>query len=164
MYVELQRRAETLNEGDGAGMSCIQACSFGSSPRDGEEGADAELQDAGEEPGVAGEQIAQSIGEREDTLSIGNLRKHVVFEVDGGIRCSACAAGRTDAALFAGEGDEEVLAAFIAAEAEEAAVFGDATEDAASQVGVEMSLDVSREAGVGQGVERRVAVLLDGLV
>ena len=62
-------------------------------------------------------------------------------------------------ALFAGEGDEEVLAAFIAAEAEEA-VF----KDAASQVGVEMALDVSREVGVGMGVERRVAVLLDGLV
>jgi hypothetical protein len=51
------------------------------------------------------------------------------------------------------------LAAFIAAEAEEA-VF----KDAASQVGIEMALDVSREAGVGQSSERRVAVLLDGLV
>ena len=159
MYVELQRRAETLNEGNGAGISCIQARSFGSFPRDGEEGADAGLQDAGEEPGVAGEQTAQSIGEREDPLSIGNLWKHVVCEVDAGIRCSARAAGRTDAAFFAGEGDEEILAARIAAEAEEAAIV-----DAASQVGVEMALDVSREAGVGQGVERRVAILLDGLV
>ena len=102
MYVELQRRAETLNEGNGAGMSCIQARSFGSFPRDGEE-------DAGEEPGIAGEQTPQSIGEREDPLSIGNLWKHVVCEVDAGIRCSARAAGRTDAAFFAGEGDDEVL-------------------------------------------------------
>ena len=110
VYVQLQRRAEALNEGDGAGVRGLQTHSPGPLPRVGEERTDAGALHDGESAGVSREQKAQAVGERKDPLAVGYAGQHVVCEVNRGVRGAARAARGADPAFFARERDEEVLA------------------------------------------------------
>jgi len=69
-----------------------------------------------------------------------HLREHVLDQMGGRLGHAAGGAGRAQAAAFAGERDQEVMAAGAAARAGEAA-----GEDAALEKAPEFALDVARD-------------------
>ena len=104
-----------------------------------EDGAHEETQDGARERGVVGEAIAEREGQREHPLPHGDLRQDPIHQVGGCVGHTPPAAGGTEAAALAREGDDAVQAAGVAVHAHEAA-----GEDAAAEEAPELALD---EAG-----------------
>lgn len=85
--------------------------------------------------------IAQSLGHREHPLPHRQSRNDVLGEVRGGLDHASGGAGRTDAATFAGVGDQEVMAAIGTAGARKTV-----GEDAALKIPAEFALGKCRGA------------------
>jgi hypothetical protein len=95
--------------------------------------------------------------EREHPLPHGDGGKDAVDEVRGGVRHAASSAARAETAPLAAEGDEEIAAAVVAMETQEAV-----REDAAREVVAERLLDVARQTArvvhasvIEEGLEHR---------
>ena len=88
--------------------------------------------------GVALQKVAQTLGHREHPLAYGQSGKNVIGQMCGSLGHAPCVAGGAYAAPFAREGDEEVVAAFVAVGADEA--FG---ENSAVEIAPEGLLNVS---------------------
>ena len=94
--------------------------------------------------GLPGEQRAQAFGHRADPLAKRDCRKDRVAQVGGRVCHSTCRTGRTDAAVFAGKCNEQLVAAGRAADAGEA-VF----QNTAAQVALELALNEVRSSPLG---------------
>ena len=106
-------------------------------------------QDRGREAGIEGEAVAQGERKRQDPLAYGDLGEDPVDEVGGGIGHAATAAGGAEPAPLAREGDEAIVPAGIAVDAQESM-----GEDAALEDGAELSFDEARQrAGALAGQE-----------
>ena len=86
-------------------------------------------------------EVAEPFRHREHPLSDRNRRDHVVGEVSGGGHHAPGVAGRADALALAGEGDQEVMPAAVAA-----SVGAAVRENHAAQIGPEAGLDEVRHA------------------
>jgi hypothetical protein len=117
--VEVQRRAESLDEGDGSGAGAGAHAQSGAT---GEEGGDCPVDDGkdlGEDRGARREQEPQRVGERHHPLADRLLGQDVVDEMRGGLGHAACAAARAEAAAFATERHELLMPAGLALDAQE---------------------------------------------
>ena len=97
---------------------------------------------AGQDVGAERGKAAKLERERENPLAHRHLGEDAVDEVGGGVG-HASAAARADASTLARKGDEEIVAARVAMEAEEAL-----GEHAAREVGTEGLLDVPRQSAL----------------
>jgi hypothetical protein len=97
---------------------------------------------------VVGQERADPFRQGEDPLADGQRRQDMVRQVRGHLHHAACIAGGADATPFAGEGDEALGGARVAADAGEAV-----GENAAAEVGAEVVLDPLRYA-VAVGIGR----------
>jgi hypothetical protein len=130
-----------LAVGEGAGTAGAQQSA---------DGAQEDAEHGGGEGGVAGQEGTQAFRQGEDPLSHGQRGQDGVAEVGGDLDHSPGVAGGTDRAPLAGEGDQALGAAIVAAGAGEAV-----REDAAAQVGAEVFLDPpGNRVGEGVGVRR----------
>ena len=102
----------------------------------GEDRAQEGAENLGGKSRVPGTSIAQRIGQGQDPLADGYLRKNAVDEMGGCIRHSPPSTRRTEPSTLAREGDETVVAASIAVDAKKAV-----RKHAALDVGAELSLD-----------------------
>jgi uncharacterized protein (DUF697 family) len=140
--IQVHRGAEALEERDGAALVAALAELASHAPAGlGEQRTQERAQDLAGEAGVVGAAVAQRVGEGEHPLADRHLGEHAVDEMRRGVGHAASAAGGAEAAPLAREGDEALLSAIVAVQAEEA-VGG----DAAAQVGAQLLLD---EAGRG---------------
>ena len=133
MFVE--RIAETVDETDGAEMGvpwCIGA-TFDqlllNHPQQ-------DVQNRTDRRRIRLEEVTQTFRQRQHPLAHRQGRKHMIDEMRGGLRHAPSIAGRTNAASFAGEGDEKVTTAIRAVGTGEAI-----SEDAAFQVPSEVPFD-----------------------
>jgi len=133
MHVEIERTAETLDEGDDAGAGTAAGGKPCAMRQVGLDGADDDGEAATEGIGPAGEEQAQRLGEAQHPLADGHLGEDVIDEMGRGLDHAPSAAGGAEPAAFAGERDEVLVAAAIALHAHEA-VF----ESAAAQIVLEL--------------------------
>jgi hypothetical protein len=91
---QLQRRAEALDEGHGAGEWAGHPEAPGRPALEGEERLDEEAQHLGEELGLPGQTDAHRHGERERPLAVRRPGKDALDQVDGGVVRPASIAGR----------------------------------------------------------------------
>src|SRR5207248_9295469 len=77
----------------------------------GEDRAQRQVERAGDEQSVAGEEETRPARQREDPLAGGYVREHAVHEVGRSPLRAAGSAGRTESAALAGEGDQHLVAA-----------------------------------------------------
>jgi hypothetical protein len=96
------------------------------------DGIEKDAQSAVEGFAVVLEVVAQPLGQGEHPLAHRQTGQDMLGEVGGGLRHPPGVARGADAAAFAGEGDEKVMAAFVTAGAGEP-VGQDATLQVASQ-------------------------------
>jgi hypothetical protein len=146
--VGIEGGAEAVEEGDGADLGVAGSGRAGAAQR----GADASEQDAEHVAGetrVTGQEGTDPLRQGEHPLTDGQRGQDVVGQVGGHLHHAAGVAGGADAAALAGEGDEALGGARVAADAGEAV-----GEDAAAEVGAEVVLHPARYAaavGVGRG-------------
>jgi hypothetical protein len=128
--------SEALHEGDRTALAAAYPPPLaGAATQRCEQGPEEEVQDLAGEACVVGHAIAERKGEREHPLAHGDLGKDAVDEVGGGVGHAPPRAGGAEAAL-AREGDQTVVAAFVAVQAEEAM-----SQHAAFEIGAERALD-----------------------
>ncbi len=139
MDVQIQRAAETLDQGDDSGASAAPGHETRPVGQIGLDSTDDDGEAATKSVGPAGEQQAQGPGEAEHPLPDGDLWNDVVDQMCRGLDHPPCAAGRAEAPTLAGEGDKVFMVAAVALHAHEA-VF----QSAAAQVVLELAQD---EAG-----------------
>ena len=139
---QVQGGPEALDERDRAALTLADAeersCA---TPLIRVDGAHEGAKDLTRESCVPGAAIAERIGQREDPLSDGNLGQDPVDEVGRSVGHTPAAAGGTEAAAFAAEGDEPVLPARVAVDAQESV-----GQDSALEIRADLALD---EAGDG---------------
>ncbi len=135
--VEVQGRAEALNEGDGAALATRRAplapCA---TAKRGEERTEKGAEDFAGEASVVGTAVAERVGQRENPLADGDFRENAVDEARSGVGHSATSTRGAEATPLAREGDEVVLAAGVAAEPQEAV-----SQDPAPEVPAKLLLD-----------------------
>jgi hypothetical protein len=86
-------------------------------------------------------ELSQLGREREHPLAHRDGREDAIDDVSGGVRHAAGSAARTETATLATEGDEQISAAVVAMESQEAVC-----EDAAREIAAERLLNVARQA------------------
>jgi hypothetical protein len=119
--VEIERRPEALEEGDGAALRVAGSPMTSRAPAQlGEEGPHEGAEHLARESRVVGTAVAERVGKREHPLADRNLGQNAVDEVCGGVGHAAAAAGGTKAAPLARKGDEAIVAAVVAVQAQEA--------------------------------------------
>jgi len=141
-----------LGEGDGTALSAsgLPLPASATTQRR-EDRAHEDAEHGARERGVVGEAVAQAEGQREHPLPDRDLRKNALHQVCGGVGHAAPAAGGTEAATLAREGDHAVETALVAVHAHEAV-----GEDAAAEERPELALDEARRrplAGLRPGQE-----------
>ena len=104
----VERRAEALDEGHGAGEWAGHPAPPRRPALEGEERPDEEAQHQGEEPGIPGQTEAHRHGQRERPLPVRSPGEDALHEVDGGVVRPASVAGRTHPARLAREGDQHL--------------------------------------------------------
>ncbi len=112
-----------------------------------EDGSQEGAQDLAREPRIPGAAIAKRIGQREHPLPDRDLGQHPIDEMGRGVGHAAAAAGGAEAAAFAREGDQAVVAAGVAVDAEEPM-----GEHAALEICPDLAFD---EAGDGSALRSR---------
>ena len=138
--VQVQGRAEALNEGDGAALASGPVPPISRAPAElGELGAEEGAEHLAGEPRVVGASVAKRVGEREDPLADGHFGQDAVHQVCRGVDHAPAAARRAEATPLAGKGYEAIEVAFVAVKPQEAV-----GEDPAFEVRAELPLD---EAG-----------------
>ena len=140
MQVQVQRRAEALEESDRAALLGAHApVPPNAPPQLREERAQEGAEHFARELAVVSAAVAKRVREREHPLPDRHRGEHAEGEVRRGVRHATAAAGGAEAAALARERHEAIVAALVAAEAQEA-VGG----DAATQEGAELLLDEIR--------------------
>ena len=151
--VPVQKLAEGLDGGDHAGQHIIpaeQALNFSTDAAPGRRG------ELAQQPAVETGMHAETLGDGEDHLPVGDGRADVFGDVDGGQQRPLLVAGGASAALLAGEGHENFVPAVRAANASEALV-----QVAAGEKGLHAALD-DRPPEAVLGLEPFVVDLLEG--
>lgn len=140
MDVQVQGRAEALNEGDGAALATRRAPLALCSPAERrEERTEKGAEDLAGECSVIGAAVAERVGKRQNPLADGYFRQDAIDEVRGGIGHSASSAGGAEATPLARERDEAIVSAGVAVEPQESM-----SQDSAPEVRAKLLLD---EAG-----------------
>ena len=138
--VGIEGGAEAVQEGDGAQLGVRPGAGAGAAER-GADGAEQDAEHGAGERGVAGQEGAQALRHGEHPLADGHWGQDVVGQVGGDLDHAAGVAGGTDAATLAGEGDQALGRAGVAADAGKTV-----RENAAAQVGAEVVLDPAGHA------------------
>jgi hypothetical protein len=147
MRVKIERSAEALDEGHGAGPPVSDSQRAAAPPHPGQEGLQIGSYHAGEEKGVEGQGETKTPRKGQHVLAVGRLGQDAVDQVGGGVGRMPGPATRTEAAL-AGEGNEALETARGTAQPGEPA-----REKAAAEVAVELVLDEGRVAFPGRAAE-----------
>jgi hypothetical protein len=153
VHVMVERRAEAMQEGDGAesragGRGCVGSrVDTGGREQQPLDLSKKDLRERCDGLGAVGEHTAQSLRHRNHPLPYGDRRNNVIGEVCGGLCHVATVAGWADAPSLAGESDDEPLAAARAQSAGESQA-----EDAACEVAAEFLAD---GAGTGRSAWTR---------
>ena len=149
--------SEALHEGDRTALAAAHSPPLASAAAQRcEQGPQEQVQDLAGEACVVGHAVAERKREREHPLAHGDLGKDAIDEVGGGVGHAPPSAGGAKAAL-AREGDQAVVAALVAVQAEEAM-----SQHAAFEIGAELALDetgngMATPASSGQeGLELRL--------
>ena len=128
--------SEALHEGDRTALTAAHPPPLaGAAAQRCEQSPEEEVQDLAGEGGVVGHAVAEREGEREHPLAHGDLGKNAVDEMGGGVGHAPSGTGGTEASLTR-EGDQTVVAAFVAVQTEEAM-----SQHAALEIGAELALD-----------------------
>ena len=143
--VGIQAGAEAVEEGDGAepglGAGPRAPCPEGSP-----QGAEQDVEYGVGHHGIPVQEPAEPLGDREHPLPDGDSGDHMVGQVGGRIRHAPRVAGGADAPALAGEGDEEVVAAALAAGSGESVGEDTVTEILSTQPIVGLPIDsISRD-------------------
>ncbi len=157
--VEIESAAETLNEGDRAGVRAAVGEARLADEMSGDAAVD-DTEHARERARVAGEQKAQREGQAQHPLAQGLvLRQHLLDEQRGTLGHAPRAAARAEAAALAAEGDESLSLAALATHAQKAVL-----ESPAFEVLLEFALHVRRKRALfgdalplSEGVAGRLA-------
>jgi hypothetical protein len=145
--VEIGGRAQALDQRDGTALAFVtlQRRVVQQMPLD---HALHHLQHRRDQLGLCGQQHAQLNGQRQHPLPHRRVRDDGGHQVRRRLRHPACSARRAEAAPLATEGQQLVVAAFAAAQPQEAV-----GQDAAFEEGVECFGDESRQRGPGAALE-----------
>lgn len=160
--VQIERRAEALDEADGAALLRANAPLPPRAPAQlREQGPDEGAQHLAREPRVVGAAVTEWVGQREHPLTDRHLRQHAIDEVSRRICHATPATRRTEAAALAREGDEAVVAALVAVEPKEAVC-----ENATAKERAKLLLDEARRRLLPKGRAREEVfqLLADDLV
>ncbi len=142
MEVEIQCRSKALEKCDSAALRGPQSPMKSSAPPVfGEEGPQERAEYLTRESRVVGAAVAERVGQRENPLPNRHLRQHPIDQVRCGIRHAASATRWTEPTALAREGDQSIVPAVVAVEAQEAM-----RQDSAAQERAQLLLD---EAGRG---------------
>ena len=142
MDVQIERRAEALDESDGTALLGPGIPLLSRAPAKlGEQGSDEDAEDLAGELRVVGTAVSEWIGQRQHPLANRHLWQDSIDQVRGGIRHAAPAARGTEATALAREGHQAVVAALVAVQSQEAV-----GQDAAAKEGAKLLRD---EAGRG---------------
>lgn len=144
VHVQVEAAAEALDERDAAAAGAIAGLGEGALQL--EELLSEEPQQARFELRVACDAHVEVGRQGEDVLPQRDVREHMVDEVRGGLGRAPGGAAGAERAVLAGKGDEALLLALRAADADEA--FG---QNAAVEVAAQGAADVAR--GVARGEE-----------
>jgi hypothetical protein len=140
VQVQVERRAEALNEGDGAALLGAHApVSPNASPQLSEERAQEGAEHFARELAIVRAAVAKRVRKCEHPLADRHRGEHAVDEVRRGVGHAATATRRAEAAALARERHEAVVATVVAVQAQEAV-----GEDAAAQEGADLLLDEVR--------------------
>lgn len=140
MDVDVEGRAKALDKRDRAAQGLFDSSLPCTPPLSSEQRSQEQVQSQANQLGLPGQQKAQPFGHRADPLAKWDCREDMVPQVSSRVCHPTRRTGRTDAAVFAGKGDEQLVAAARAADAGEA-VF----QDAAAQVALELALNEGRQ-------------------
>jgi len=146
--VGVEGGAEAVQEGYGAEVRVGTGTRTGAAER-GADGAPQDAEHVAGEARVVGQEGADPLRQGAHPLAERQRRQDVVAEVGGHLHDAARVAGGADAAALAGEGDEPLGGARVAADAGEAV-----GKDAAAEIGAEVGLHPARHAvavGIGLG-------------
>ncbi len=134
--IQIQAASESLDAGDGAGSRGRDARATDIvGGHDFEEDAS----DCRQHVGTECHEAPKLEGKGQDPLAHRNVRYHAVDQVSRRVAHSTSGTTRTDAAIFAREGDQKIVAAAVAVTAHETA-----RKDAAPHVVAKLVLDVAR--------------------
>jgi len=161
--VQVRRRAEALDRGDGATAAVGDAAPPRASPLEGQHRTNEHREHAPAERLVVGERVAQPARRGEHPLPDREAAEHVIDQVCREARHAAPGTRRTETAPLARERDQQIGATLVAAEAGEAP-----RELPAGEKLPQLALDEARQtvtvaarAGLG---EERLEVLVDEAV
>ena len=143
--VRVQRRAEPMQEADGAHRGRCR-CGGTGLPEGGLEGSKQDVQDRCGGPGPVMEEGPEAFGNGEDDLADGYVGKNVIHQVRCSLGHAPGVARGTGAPPLAGKGHEEVVAAGCASSPGEAM-----SQDATPQVAPELLFHMIRHA-VAHGI------------
>ena len=101
-------------------------------------------QDFTHEPRIPGAAISERIRKGEDPLPDRDLGQDPLDEMGRRVGHATPATGRTEATALAGEGDEAIMAAGVAVDAEESM-----SAHAALEIGADLALDEAGDRGAG---------------
>ena len=140
MKVQVQRRAEALDEGDGAALLGKGApLSPNAPPQLREERPEERAKDFARELGIVCTAVAKWVWESEHPLANRHRGEDTIHEVSRGVGHAVAAAGRTEATALARERHKAVVTTLVAAQTQKTV-----GEDAAAQEGPKLLLDESR--------------------
>jgi len=140
VQVEVQRRAEALDEGDGAALLGAKIPLPACAPAQlGEERADEGAQNFARELRIVGAAVAERVRERQHPMPDRGLGQGAIDQLGGGIRHPAPAAGRTEAPPLAGERHQPVVTTRVAVDPNESV-----REHATAEVRAKLLLDEAR--------------------
>jgi hypothetical protein len=113
------------------------------------------------ERAIVGAAVAKGVGQREYPLTDRHHREHAVHEVRRGVGHAPAATRRAEAAPLARERHESIVAALVAAQAQEAV-----REEAAAQEGAKLLLDEVRRGALARSCagEKGLELLADHAV
>ncbi len=121
--IQIQRAAEALDQGHGAGL-CHGFCEARLAGQMRGDGAVDDGQRPGHGLGVAGKQEPQWKRQAQHPLSHGLMRQDVVYQQGSAIRHSACAATGAETAPFAAKSDQFFIVAGLTADPEKTMSIG----------------------------------------
>lgn len=153
MQVQVQRRAETLEEGDRAALLCPHApVAPDPPPQLGEQRPHERAKHFARERAIVGAAVTKGVRQSEYPLTNGHGGENAVDEMRRGISHPATAARGAEAAALTRERHETIVTAVVAAQAQKTV-----SEDPAAQEGAQLLFDeVRRRAFTGSrpGEER----------
>lgn len=153
MNVQVQCRAEALNQGDSPGMGSTLV-EPGLLDQVGGHRAIDDLQHFAHHGGLLGKQKTQFVGETQHPLPDGLFRQHFINQQGGGLRHSPSTATRAEPPPFATESNQAFMLAIFAAHPQESVIKPTAFEELVELLLNEgrQRLSLSFELGTKRGV------------